>query len=194
MSATHRIRIQTSESSASLQNDINSISENQNAVGRLGGFISSLGGGNKDGSIVWNLGAVQASGYITFASFAAADTITLNGVTVTGDDTPTGQVQIETGTSDENTANSALAVINANTTAKIVGCLGMKRQGTCTVSAMVADDTVTVNGIVFTCKASPSGIYEFKLGSTDTLTGANLSAVINQAVAYESVLSGVASS
>jgi phage tail sheath gpL-like len=51
--------------------------------------------------------------------------------------------------------------------------------GTITFSSLVADDTVTVNGVVFTAKASPSGANQFALGADDTAAAVNFAAKIN---------------
>lgn len=45
---------------------------------------------------------------------------------------------------------------------------------TFTTSASAANDTVTVNGVVFTCKASPASAYEFAPGATFTDSATNL--------------------
>lgn len=51
--------------------------------------------------------------------------------------------------------------------------------GTITFSSIVADDTVTVNGVVYTAKVSPSGAHEFALGASDTAAAANFAAKLN---------------
>lgn len=51
--------------------------------------------------------------------------------------------------------------------------------GTITFSSLAADDTVTVNGVVFTAKVSPSGDNQFALGADDTAAAANFAAKIN---------------
>jgi hypothetical protein len=51
--------------------------------------------------------------------------------------------------------------------------------GTITLSSHVATDTVTVNGIVFTCVASGATGNQYNVGGSDTLTGDNLAAAIN---------------
>lgn len=51
--------------------------------------------------------------------------------------------------------------------------------GLVTFSSLVADDTVTINGVVFTAKVSPSGANEFALGADDTAAAANFAAKIN---------------
>lgn len=51
--------------------------------------------------------------------------------------------------------------------------------GTITFSSLAADDTVTVNGNIFTAKVSPSGANQFALGADDTAAAANFAAKIN---------------
>lgn len=51
--------------------------------------------------------------------------------------------------------------------------------GTVTLSSMVATDTVTINGTVFTCVASGATGNQFNVGGTDTITATNLAAAIN---------------
>jgi phage tail sheath gpL-like len=51
--------------------------------------------------------------------------------------------------------------------------------GTVTFSSFVADDTVTINGVVFTGKVSPSTTSEFAIGSSNTECAANFAAKIN---------------
>lgn len=51
--------------------------------------------------------------------------------------------------------------------------------GTVTFSSLAADDTVTINGVIFTAKVSPSGTNQFALGADDTAAAANFAAKIN---------------
>ena len=55
----------------------------------------------------------------------------------------------------------------------------VQASGTVTLSSMVAADTVTVNGTVFTCVASGATNNQFNVGASDTITAANLAAAIN---------------
>ena len=48
-----------------------------------------------------------------------------------------------------------------------------------TFASFVNNDTVTVNGTVFTGKTSPSGILQFGIGASDTITAANFVAILN---------------
>ena len=57
---------------------------------------------------------------------------------------------------------------------------GTAASGTITfaTAASVANDTVTVNGAVFTCKASPATPYEFAPGASFTASAQNLATVL----------------
>lgn len=62
-----------------------------------------------------NSGGAYATGTVTLSSFAAADTVTINGVLLTGSATPSGIAQFLIGASDTATAVNLAACINANT-------------------------------------------------------------------------------
>src|SRR6185437_3298886 len=51
--------------------------------------------------------------------------------------------------------------------------------GTVTLSSMVALDTITINGTVFTCESSGATGNQFNVGASDTITAANAAAAIN---------------
>lgn len=58
----------------------------------------------------------------------------------------------------------------------------IQSSGTITLSSMVATDTVTVNGVVFTCVASGATGNQFNVGGSDTITATNLAKAINASV------------
>lgn len=60
-----------------------------------------------------------------------------------------------------------------------VGTTAIQATGTVTLSSMVATDTITINGAVFTCEASGATGNQFNVGGTDTITAANAAAAIN---------------
>lgn len=66
---------------------------------------------------------------------------------------------------------------NLNSGRLVTGAV--KATGTITFSSLAAADTVTINGVVFTARVSPSGANEFALGANDTAAAANLAAKIN---------------
>lgn len=55
----------------------------------------------------------------------------------------------------------------------------VKATGTITLSSHVAADTVTVNGIAFTCMASGATGNQYNVGADDTETAANLVTALN---------------
>lgn len=55
----------------------------------------------------------------------------------------------------------------------------VKAAGTITLSSHVATNTVTVNGIAFTCMASGATGDQYNVGADDTATAVNLVAAIN---------------
>ena len=55
----------------------------------------------------------------------------------------------------------------------------VKASGTITLSSHVATDTVTVNGITFTCVASGATGNQYNVGGDDTATAVNLVAALN---------------
>jgi len=79
-------------------------------------YIGRMSGGAVSSKVYLSTTVVPASGTITFSSFVATDTITINGTTLTGSDTPSGASQFKTGTTDTLAAAAAAACINANTT------------------------------------------------------------------------------
>lgn len=63
-----------------------------------------------------------------------------------------------------------------------IGETAVQASGTVTLSSHVATDTVTVNGVVFTCVASGATGNQYNVGGTDTLTAVELAAAINASV------------
>jgi hypothetical protein len=54
--------------------------------------------------------------------------------------------------------------------------------GTITLAAMVAGDTITINGVVFTAETSGATGNQFNVGASDTITAANAAKAINASV------------
>lgn len=65
---------------------------------------------------------------------------------------------------------------------------GVQASGTVTFSSIAAADTVTVNGVVFTASASPSGNNQFLVTGGDTLAAAALAVKLNATNAPNKVL------
>lgn len=63
-----------------------------------------------------------------------------------------------------------------------IGETAVQASGTITLSSHVATDTVTVNGVTFTCVASGATGNQYNVGGTDALTADALAAAINASV------------
>lgn len=142
----------------------------------IGELIHAIDGGIYSAKCRVKIGAASAAGTITFAAFADADTITLNGVVLTGKTSPSGASQFAVGASNEACSNNCVAKINASALDKIVGCFGASRRGTVLLNGFVDSDTVTVQGFVFTGKTTPTdgNQQQFRIGGTDAITAENL--------------------
>lgn len=179
-----RIIIDSPKPAAALANRINPANGSREMITKIAELFAAAASGSETAKIRIHGSAVQASGTVTFASIVENDTVTINGVVFTGKDSPASAVQFTTGVSDENSANSLRAKVNAATSAKIYGEVYATRRGTLAGSSVIATDTAVVNGVTFTCKASPdAGIpEEFALGADDTATMANLANAISKSL------------
>lgn len=140
------------------------------SISRIAALLESIAGGNVPAKVYLNTGAVPAVGLITFSSFVADDTVTINGNIFTAKASPSGANQWAVGADDEACRNNLITKLNASALDKIVGVVKASARGTILLSSFVADDTVTVNGVVFTGKASPSGVNQFAIGADDAAT------------------------
>lgn len=145
-------------------------------LSRLADVLHAVDAGAYAGKLRVKVGATSAVGTITFASFADADTITVNGTVLTGKTSPVGTAQFAVGASNEACSNNAVAKINASALAKIGGTVGASRRGTVLLNGFVDGDTVTVQGYVFTGKNTPTdgNQQQFMIGGSDSLTAENL--------------------
>ena len=91
-----------------------------NAFRNIGSWFQAIGVGGRSFKGQVFSGGVQASGAITFSSFVASDTITINGVVFTGEASGATGNQFNIGADDTGTATNAAAAINASSSAKIV--------------------------------------------------------------------------
>jgi hypothetical protein len=72
---------------------------------------------------------------------------------------------------------------------------GTQATGTVTFSSLANNDTVTVNGVVFTAKTSgATGSNQFNLGANDTAAAVNFAAAINSSSAPAKILGVVSAS
>lgn len=180
--AVLRISIETPYAKEADQGDLLQIANQPEGVHRISRFFDKIAGGGKTAKVRLNTGAVQAEGQLAFDSFADADTVTINGTLLTGKTTPSGASQFAVGASDEACANNLYTKLKASALDKIVGVVAPFRRGTILLSSFVADDTVTINGLVFTGKAAPDAAdpRQFLIGTTDALTAAKLLAAIQR--------------
>jgi phage tail sheath gpL-like len=127
----------------------------------LSGYFGAAAEGAKTINIVCQSNGVAASGTITFASFANNDTITVNGVTLTGKTTPTLATEFAVGASNAACAINAAACINAQ-------------------SANLAKQVIaTASGAVVTVTANVPGTWgnygTLAISAHGSVSGANLS-------------------
>lgn len=179
--STHRITLDTKLNGQSLSDILFLTQDDNNALTRVAGFFNSIAAGMHTAAIRFNINAVQAVGTITFSSFADADTVTVNGIALTGKTSPSGASQWAIGSTDEACANNFCAKINASALASIIGVVGASRRATVALSSFVSGDTVTINSVVFTGQTTPTAgnPQQFMIGSTDAITANNLMAAIN---------------
>lgn len=72
---------------------------------------------------------------------------------------------------------------------------GTQASGTVTFSSLANNDTVTVNGVVFTAKTSgATGNNQFNLGASDTAAAINFAAVLNSTGAPNKIVNVVSAS
>jgi phage tail sheath gpL-like len=89
---------------------------NSENIDAIESFFMKASAGAFSSNIFVSTGLTYATGTITFSSFAAADTITINGTVMTGRAAPTLATEFKIGATDTLTAAAAAAAINANTT------------------------------------------------------------------------------
>lgn len=181
MAAT-RISIYTTLAKEADQGLISRVGNTKGTLGMLAEFIMAIAGGLRAGKVRVNTGAVQAEGALAFASFADADTVTINGVVLTGKTSPSGASQFAVGASDEACANNLYTLLKASALDKIVGVVVPYRRGTILLSSFADGDTVTINGLVFTGKTTPDDAdpRQFLIGGTDSKTAEFLLQAINK--------------
>lgn len=185
--SNHRISLDVSDSGASVISLLDLKANDCESISRVGQYLEGVAGGVKTGKVRVNLNAVQATGTVTFSSFVADDTVTVNGNTLTGKVSPSGASQFAIGSNDQDCANNLVAKINASALDKIAGTVGASRRATIQLASFVTTNTVTINGIVFTGKTTPdAGVREeFAIGSSDSITASNLLDAIRRCIKPE---------
>lgn len=157
---------------------------------------------------------VTAVGKVTLASCSAGAVIDINGVpfTAVSGTAKSGANEFAQSGTDTQDAAALAASINACTDARISGILtatsasgvvtltaalkaglgnalllryrGVRASGSVTCASVANNDTVTVDGTVYTAKsASPSGTQQYLIGATDAATATALAAAVNATLA-----------
>lgn len=148
-----------------------------------------------------SLGGVQASALGTFTAntLTAGQALTLGGQAITARASGAVANEFNIGASTQVTAQNLVAAINSSPTEAVSDTVyasyedlsTVKATGTVTFSGQPsANDTVTLNSIVFTAKSSGAGANEFNIGASTSDTVNNLlSAILNSASAGVKVAS-----
>jgi hypothetical protein len=142
-----------------------------NAFRNLGAWFESIGIGSRSfkGSVM--AGGVVATNAVTFSSFVAGDTVTINGVVFTGSDTASTNVQIKTGGSDTTVAQSLVSLINSATApAKVLGVLNASNvAGVVTINAIEPGAIGNLYTLAISAHGSVTGAT-FASGTDGTIT------------------------
>lgn len=128
---------------------------------KLINFLKGVESGNYHASIkslTDDTALANASGTITCATVLADDTVTINGVTLTGKSSPSGESQFDSDGSDTVVATAIAACINAN-------------------SSLTGIVTATSSGAVVTVTASQSGL----MGNAITLASSGATLAVSAA-------------
>jgi hypothetical protein len=179
--SSHVILIDTPIAAPSFEGTIRPLTGKREMVNALARYFNEIAAGNELAKLRMEFSGVVATNAVTLASFVAADTVTLNGVVFTGRASNPAANEFVVGTNEVGSNNLRTALL-ASTSAKVVSMIRAYKVGTVTLSSFVNNDTVTINGIVFTGKTTPAAATreQFAIGSTDTKTGINLAnAILN---------------
>lgn len=138
MSSFVKVLLHVPDSSATMQEliQVNATSNTFSGLG-LVNVVSSMLDGAQVAYAKVSTGLVQATGTVTFSSFVADDTVTINGVTFTGKASPSGTNQWAIGASDNACATNFAAKINASSLAGISGV----------VTASASSNVVTLTAV-----------------------------------------------
>lgn len=131
-----------------------------NAFRNIGSWFQSVGIGSRCFNGAVFAGGTPATNAVTFSSFVAGDTVTVNGVVFTGSDTASTNVEILTGGTDATVAASFVSLINsASAPAKVLGVL----------QASAASNVVTLNAID---PGAIGNLYTLAISAHGSVTGA----------------------
>jgi len=154
-----KIVINSADTAGSIDNKL-ILAEGGNApegINKVAKYLQGLAlGAGQGANMIVETGGVQSSGTITFASFTTGDTITINGVVLTGD------TDFVTGPTDADTAKNAAAAINASSATGLDGVV-----------------VASASGAVVTIKAQDTGVLgdniTLAISANGSVSGANLS-------------------
>ena len=177
MATTAVITIVDTRGVTDLKTDLAVTGGGQKALIRLSRYLGRLALKTKRASMavqVQNGDGVQASVTVTAASVQAADTVTINGITLTATAGSTSTTAFHIGVSDTADALALKTCINSNTTLN-KSVIATSALGVCTVKALTAGafgkgyTAASSNGTRLAVSASP-----FQNGSDDTATTTTL--------------------
>lgn len=147
-------------------------------VARLMDWLRGFKSGSRRGSMAINVGAVQATGTITFSSLVAADVVTINGVIFTARAAPSGTNEFALGASDTTAAANLAAKINASALAGIVGLVtATSAAAVVTITSVVPGVIGNANTIAISAHGSVSGSGRLTGGTDGTAFSLTLGAV-----------------
>jgi hypothetical protein len=149
-------------------------------VFRLMDWLRGFAKGTRRGNMLVKVGPVQATGTVTFSSFVADDTVTVNGVVFTGKASPSGAQEFLIGADDTATAVAFAAKINASALAHIVSCLSATSAlGVVTLTATTPGLEGNNNTIAISAHGSVSGSGRLTSGTDGTAYNLTLGQVIS---------------
>lgn len=143
MSSLQRLVITSSGTTADFKSLCDFSPGGLDAANNFVDYVSGLTGGAILGAyLAFKVGAVEASGTITFSSFAADDTITVAGVTLTAKASGATGPQFNIGVSPTNNGTAAAAAAKINSYAPYAGVV------TASALANVVTVTAAVPGLI----------------------------------------------
>lgn len=111
--AKYKIEIQTGESAGNIKF---TSADGKTVLNELAQLLQAGAGGLKDMYVALKEENVAASGVLTGSTVVEDDTVIIGGITFTGKDSPSGELQFQTGGTDAAAMTSLAAKINAHST------------------------------------------------------------------------------
>lgn len=136
-----------------------------NAFRNIGNFFQSIGIGTRSFNGIISTNGVQALGKITFSSFVAGDTITINGTTFTGESSGATLNQFNIGGTDTITATNAAAAINASATAVVSNVVTATSSGA--ILTITAKESGTIGNLMTLAISAHGSVSTAVAGGTD---------------------------